>query len=109
MTNPTHAEQWEPPADVKPWMVCAACRSPDGFIAMGSRHWSDGMWVSVKLWQKASSDPLDCSQWDQGFIDQWDRFYTREEAMQAVKASGQPFNAERNGGNGHDLYSEGLY
>lgn len=46
---------------------------------------------------------------EQGFIDQWGCFYTRTEAMQAVKASGQPFNIKRNGGNDDELYSEGLY
>jgi hypothetical protein len=29
--------------------------------------------------------------------------------MKIVLETGQKFNAERNGGNGEDLYSEGLY
>ena len=47
--------------------------------------------------------------WEQGFIDQWGRFYTRREAMKIVLENGQRFDKDRNGGNGEDLYSEGLY
>jgi len=44
---------------------------------------------------------------EEGFIDQFGDFLTREEAMQIVKENGQPFNKERNGCN-KDLYSEGI-
>jgi len=109
MTNPTHAEQWQPPEDVKPWMVSAACRAPSGYIVSGPRHWDTFMCAVVKPYLRLNERDEGMLDWDQGFIDQWGRFYTRAEALQAVKASGQPFNAKRNGGPGDDLYSEGLY
>ncbi len=45
----------------------------------------------------------------QGFIDQYGKFLTREEAMAMVKSNGQAFDLERNGGSDDKLYSEGLY
>ena len=95
---------WEPPADVKPWMVCAACRK-DWRIVLGARHWDRTM----NTHNTAFEEFMDPAEFDQGFIDQWGRFYTREEAMAAVKANGQPFNIERNGGQDRELFSEGLY
>jgi hypothetical protein len=47
--------------------------------------------------------------WEQGFIDQFGRFYNRKEAMKAVLENGQPFSLKRNGGSGEELFSEGLY
>ena len=47
--------------------------------------------------------------WEQGFIDQHNVFYTREEAMKIVLSNDQPFNLKRNGGDITKLYSEGLY
>lgn len=96
-----NTEEWQPPKDVKPWMVCAANRNVQGAIILGVRHW-DKIMLSNPLVE------ID-GEWEQGFIDQFGRFYNRKDAMKAVKASGQPFNAERNSGNGEDLYSEGLY
>ncbi len=106
MTKPT--EEWQPPADVKPWIVCAACRYGDELF-LGPRHWDQTMLAQKK--QARNGDNYRSTQHDftQGFIDQWGRFYTREQAMEAVKESSQPFNAERNSGNGKELYSEGLY
>ena len=102
------ARNWEPPKDVKPWMVCAACRW-DGAVEntpmlLGPRHWDKAMHN-----QADQADIVNRLEWEQGFIDQWGRFYTREEAMKCVKASGQPFNNERNGGHETELFSEGLY
>lgn len=94
---------WEPPKDVKPWMVCAACKTGP-WIVLGARHWDEIMRSQL------DEDELRTSfDWDQGFIDQWGRFYTREEALVCVKDSGQPFNNERNGGHETQLFSEGLY
>ncbi len=99
---------WQPPAHVKPWIVCAAINWKD-YIITGARHFDPIMLQHIKTFEKTYIMGLSCRQWGQGFIDQWGQFYNRKEAMQAVKASGQPFDAERNGGNGEDLYSEGLY
>lgn len=96
-------EEWQPPKHIKPWMVCAACRHR-GYIITGARHFDTVMRKQVDNYNGLTS----YSNWEQGFIDQWGRFYNRVDAMKAVKESGQPFNAERNGGNGEELYSEGF-
>lgn len=96
-------EEWQPPKDIKPWIVCAACRHCSDII-LGARHYDRLMHE-----QKNSYYLEPGERWEQGFIDQFGRFYNRKDAMKAVKESGQPFNAERNSGNGDELYSEGLY
>jgi hypothetical protein len=45
---------------------------------------------------------------EQGFVDQWGRFYNRQHAWDVVQWNGQPFDLKRNGPAG-TLYSEGLY
>lgn len=103
------SDKWEPPKDVKPWMVCAACRHGE-MLVVGPRHFDPTMWLHLeargcdRTFTKEHRLTM-----EQGFIDQWGRFYTREEAMGCVKASGQPFNLERNGGQDAELFSEGLY
>jgi hypothetical protein len=107
-------EEWQPPKDVRPWIVCAANRhASSGQIILGARHWDKLMQENFNLYMESakSKKHVQGEVWDQGFIDQWGRFYTRKEAMKAVLDSGQPFNAERNcgGQESDDLFSEGLY
>lgn len=98
---------WQPPKDVKPIMVCAANRCKDsGAIVLGARHYSKLMSNGIN---NIRGELRGGRQWEQGFIDQWERFYTRKEAMKAVLENGQPFNLTRNGGRTKRLYSEGLY
>ena len=87
----------------KPWIVCAACKTGD-FIAAGPRHFDDTMHKQID----AAFDDIP-TDWEQGFIDQYGEFYTREEAAKIVKENNQPFDAERNGPSDAVLYSEGLY
>lgn len=96
-------DNWQPPADIKPWIVCAAIKR-NGTIICGARHWDMIMRLQVINYPKSKG-----SEWEQGFIDQFGFFHNRKEAMKIVKESGQPFNAERNGGSAEELYSEGLY
>lgn len=85
-------------------VVCAAIRFGELIIA-GARHYD-----SVMRLQVAHIDPSKTkrSEAEQGFINQFGEFLTREEAMLVVKESGQPFDAKRNG-SGSELFSEGLY
>ena len=94
-------EEWQPPKHIKPWMVCAAIRA-EGKIICGARHFDGVMHGVIQLLDEPHG------KFEQGFIDQWGRFYNRTEAMKAVKESGQPFNANRNSGE-KLLFSEGLY
>lgn len=75
---------------------------------IGPRHFDNVMRKQLDFMRR-TYPKLDAALFDQGFIDQWGRFYTREEAMKAIKESGQPFNIERNGGQDKELFSEGLY
>ncbi len=92
-------------------VVCAANRITfkDGRVVtlVGIRHWDPLMheqadWLG---WTDRSAVAKE----EQGFLDQWRVFMDREEAMQVVLASGQPFDIERNGGSGQELYSEGVW
>ena len=94
-------------------VVCAANRLTfkDGrvFLLVGVRHWDPIMieqayWIGLK-----ESSSLVIEKEEEGFIDQWRVFMNREEAMQVVLASGQPFDIERNGGSDKELYSEGVW
>lgn len=98
------ATDWQPPKDAIPKIVCAACRTSHHMI-LGPRHF-DAVMQKTILRYFSFMDP---HKMDQGFIDQWGRFYTRKEAMKAVKASGQPFDLERNGGQDVELFSAGIY
>lgn len=86
-------------------IVCAANRRPDGLIVCGARHWDPIM--------RKVADNLDGEEsggrWEQGFINQFGEFRNREDAMKVVLNNNQPFNKDRNGGSGIELYSEGLY
>lgn len=95
-----------PPSDATVWIVCAACRHADGFIAVGARHFSPMMDKQIET---ACMMGKNRDEWEQGFLDQWERFYTREHAMDVVRWNGQHFCRERNGGSRAILYSEGIY
>jgi len=101
-------EEWQSPKDIKPWMVCAANRNRvGGELITGARHYDNIMREQLLR----IPGKIRHSDWEQGFIDQFGRFYNRKDAMKAVITSGQPFNADRNcgGQESEDLYSEGLY
>ena len=92
-------------------VVCAACRY-GLLILCSARHWDRVMRDQYTL-AKATGAYPHASKFEEGFIDQFGDFLTREEAREIVNKNGQPFDAERNGGicgrNDTVLYSEGLY
>ena len=103
------SDYWKDNNIVKPQqiVVCAACKQDD-IIICGARHW-DKIMNNIYRAMKAADPDIHSSKFDQGFINQFGEFLTREEAMQVVKDNGQPFNKKRNGGSDIELYSEGLY
>ena len=105
----TEPDYWEKNGIPKPQqvVVCAAYRHKD-LIITGARH-SDKIMNSVLRLLPKEVKPQNGSGWEQGFINQFGEFLNRQEALIVAKASGQPLNMERNGGNGKDLYSEGVY
>lgn len=85
----------------QPRIVCAAIRNNAGDVIIGIRHFDPGMHEQIK---KSSS----C--WivnEQGFIDQFSNFYTREEAWKIASESNQIIR--RCPGDEGKLFSENIY
>ena len=97
------SDYWAENGIVKPqqYVVCAANKIGD-VVLCGARHWDKVMR------KQAEAMGIKCGNEEQGFIDQFGDFLTREEAMLIVKKNGQRFDIERNGGD-VALFSEGLY
>ena len=90
-------------------VVCSAVvvtkNSGEEVTLVGIRHWDKFM--------RSQAFAFDCTkdcyrEEKQGFLDQWGIYMSREEAMQVVIASGQPFDLERNCDD-EILYSEGVW
>lgn len=97
---------FDPPKNYEPYIVCAAVLvEKDGKNVMlcGARHFD-----YVMLSQVNDMGGFD-KQIEQGFIDKWGHFWSREDAMAQVKKNGQKFNQARNGHSDTTLFSEGLY
>ncbi len=66
-------------------VVCAANRNQFGDIVLGPRHFDETMRRHIKLLAIRDVgeliDSVSAYIWEQGFIDQWGRFMTREVAM----------------------------
>jgi len=96
---------WSPDPSTPVYIVCAARKEPSGRIVIGARH-NDEIMRSQYSEAKAMREfpPED------GFIDQFCRFWTRTEAWKIAEKSGQIRN--RCGGDtyeGGTLFSENLY
>lgn len=105
---------WVPPTDVTVRIVCAANKaatSKGDVIFAGARHCDTTMQSQFDLLDdsEGAPDELAVLHAEQGFIDQFGRFWSRRQAMQICEIEGQPVNFERQGGNPYILYSEGLY
>ncbi len=87
-------------------IVCAAIRAEDGELLLGIRHYSRDMILNINA--RTDGDKFKHrGDKDQGFVDQWGVFFSREEAYQIAKDNGQiiyPEVCHR-----ERLYSEGLY
>jgi hypothetical protein len=92
-------------------VVCAAIRAADGSVLMGIRHYSRDMHDQIDARRDGEKFKHRHDE-DQGFVDQWGVYMTREEAMQVALAAGQAVDMQRCGyglDSGPKLYSEGLY
>ena len=106
----TSEEKWEP--TTQPWIVCAANRYGDLIIAGARHHDSIMRSITAKIgggsFKEGDEDTTDWKAgWDilmklcdgqeeQGFIDQFGRFYTRKDACRLAVQNGQ-MEAQRNG------------
>ena len=92
---------WQPDPEIKPWIVCAANKHIEtGTIFCGARHFDNLMRGQIK----AANYPF--TGYEQGFVDQFGRFYNREEAWIIAETNGQIKNKVSTEGT---LYSENLW
>ena len=94
-------EGWRPPPEKGIRIVCAAIRLGDKIIA-GPRHFDATMHQSINR----DTPENDWKHAEQGFIDQWGRFYDRTEACVIALINGQ---RHRSTGPWELLFSEELY
>lgn len=88
-------------------VVCAANRLPCGIILLGIRHWDQFMHHQANVLQAQTRiDEQEIIRAEQGFVDQWGNFLTREEARVIAEKNGQIY---REVGPKDELYSENLY
>lgn len=108
------SKMWEGKAT--PRIVCAANLHNNGergeFILIGPRHCDSTMREQLSIYKVVLSEHgVEPSiKVEQGFIDQFGDFHTRQEAWKIAEANGQIYR--RCGGddaNGGTLYSENLY
>ena len=81
----SESKKWQP--TVNPIIVCAANRMRDGNIILGARHWDTQMRKTVSAIYGEINSKHGLA--EQGFIDQFNRWYTREEAMQIARQNEQ--------------------
>ncbi len=91
-------------------VVCAAIRAADGSVLLGIRHYSKDMHsqINARIDRVAFLHRHDE---DQGFVDQYGVYMSREEAYSVALVAGQIIHPEAcgEGLDGPKLYSEGLY
>lgn len=85
-------------------VVCAAI-AYKGLLILGPRHFDTTMRAQID--QTRTAGLVASRSWEQGFVDQYGVFMTREEAWVVAGAAGQIIR--RVGGDGKELYSENLY
>ena len=104
--------EWEP--TTQPWIVSAANQLPNGVLLVGPRHWDTTMRKQFKAMygDDAFTNPdkrVPHGDIEQGFIDQWGRFYTREEAMVVARQNDQIIVPDEQMLSLSALHSEDLY
>lgn len=88
---------------MKPIIVCAAIRNDQGHIICGPRHYDQIMRAQLRL----LPDHLLTTFKEQGFVDQFGKFYCRYQAWKIATENQQI--KQRVGGDNECLYSENLY
>lgn len=96
---------------MEPRIVCSANKLSDGAILIGIRHWDSHMHYQLSLMVVDDEAPLLESELTkghiQGFLDQFGKFYTREEAYIVAEKNSQITRNLNHSTN--KLYSEHLY
>jgi hypothetical protein len=84
--------------------VCAALRHANGDLILGPRHFDSTMHKQIEQYKLMN---VSWKTAEQGFIDTWGDFLTREDALQRAVETGQL--TEKKTHPPHKLYSEDLY
>lgn len=87
----------------KQWIVCAATLMKDGAIVTGIRHYSPEMRAIMK---KAYGEGYHLLVAQQGFVDNFGKFLSREDAWIIAEKNGQ---IQYQVSSPSELYSENLY
>lgn len=90
--------------NIPPYIVSAATTfivDGEEVVIVSPRHWDDIMRNIVKLLPESAKEK------EQGFVDQYRKFYTRKEAWVIAEQNGQI--KRRVGGDNQKLFSENLY
>jgi hypothetical protein len=92
-------------------VVCAAIRAANGELVLGIRHYSADMRIQLAMRTDEGRPFMNRSGDDQGFVDQFGEYMTREEAFVVAVAANQIVRGFDWGSapTGPKLYSEGLY
>lgn len=98
-------------------IVCAANYHPNSPLILGARHWDPLMHANYEQFEQLHVHRVKTGEavglfpegheFEQGFIDKFGNWLTREEAWVVANAAGQILR--RVGGDGGRLYSENLY
>lgn len=88
-------------------VVASACKYGD-FIAVGARHFSPAMAVLDLIKEETLIEADRAGKAVQGFIDQYDVFMNREEAMEVALAAGQLNTWRIQGHDVNELHSEDI-
>lgn len=107
MTDQKDIDYWEENGIEKPQqvVVCAAC-THFGVVICGARHWDSVMRNQFRLIYGDTAIPVG---WDEGFIDQFGEYLTREQAAIIAEKAGQLNTRREKGWPEHMLFSEDLY
>jgi hypothetical protein len=107
--NPEYAKLYQPEGeDMEAYkvpqrrVVCAACIEGEGNLVIAPRHWDE---IMHRINKKVGLNPHKA---EQGFIDQWGNFMSREEALTVAIAAGQIIKKTGNP-NSKELFSEDIY
>lgn len=93
--------------DRKQVIVSSAMRSPSGIIIACVRH-GDELFYNAVDNMKLCDEDKDFNYWEQGFVDQYREFLTREEAWVIAEENGQ-IKHKLGCDDAKRLYSENLY
>lgn len=97
-------------------IVCAANRfqikigvREEYVTLIGPRHWDEVMYQQFENLDSAIQESFDVGSEEQGFIDQFGKFYIRQDAFIIAKENGQIIRDLGLGYPEDELYSEHLY